>query len=74
MKKISTTYSCLAKNGYRNWYITVSDDNADHLSVHNIEPCDGVLKHWGTKKELIDELKEIIKSIEEVPTNHEKTN
>lgn len=60
MKKIKTTYS------NDNFCITVNDEVFNHLSVHDCgEPCSGILKHWGTKRELLDELKGIIKVLED---------
>ena len=59
MKKIETRYSnheiCIA----------VSEEIPNHISVYDgIEPCSGVLRHWGTKEKLISELKNIIKELE----------
>ena len=63
MNKTQTTYV----SGIGGFYITVNEEVKDHMSVHKYgEPCSGVLRHWGSKKELIKELKGIIKSIKEL--------
>ena len=58
MKKASTTY-------YNNTcHITVNEEVKDHISVHDGgEPCSGLMRHWGSKKEIIKELEEIIEAI-----------
>lgn len=59
MKKSQTTYY------NNNFCVTVNEEVKDHISVHDIgEPCSGVLRHWGNKKQLIKELREVIKEIE----------
>lgn len=64
MKKASTTYSV----GNLELLITVNEEFPDHISVHHYgEPCSGILKHWGSRKELINELKNIILAIESLP-------
>ena len=61
MKKHQTTYIC------KYCQVTVSEEAKDHISVCDYgEPCSGVLRHWGTKKELISTLQNIIKEIEEL--------
>lgn len=61
MKLVSTTYAS------DNFSITVDEEVQDHISVHEYgEPCSGVLKHWGSKAELIEELEEIIGAIKKL--------
>lgn len=61
MKKVFTTYS------NKGVYITVNGEVDDHISIHEgAESCSGILKHWGSKKELIKELEDIIKMIKEL--------
>ena len=61
MKKVQTIYS------NHNFCIAVSEETDNHISVYEgIEPCSGVLKHWGSKEELIKELKDIIKEVEKI--------
>jgi len=61
MKKYQTTYTG------KYCQITVSEEIKDHISIQDFgEPCSGILRHWGTKKELIKELQNIIKEIEEL--------
>lgn len=63
MKKIQTTYS---SNDSR-FCVAINEEYPDHISVYEHgEPCSGVLRHWGSKKELIKELEDIIKAIKEV--------
>jgi len=65
MKKIYTVYAANKAGGA---FITVAEDTQDHISVHDYgEPCSGVLKHWGTRAELIKELEGIIRAINELP-------
>lgn len=60
MKKTSTTY-----NVENEFCITVNEEAVDYISIHDFgEPCSGILKHWGSKKTLIAELRNIIKEIE----------
>jgi hypothetical protein len=59
MKKVQTTY----QGQYGTYH--VSEEVKNHLSVTSFgEPCSGVLRHWGTKEELINELNGIIKELE----------
>jgi len=61
MKKLSTTYNLSTYT-----LLTVNEEVKDHMSIHDYgEPCSGILKHWGSKSELIKELKEIIMLLEE---------
>jgi hypothetical protein len=63
MKKTATTY-CNAK-----FCITINEEIKDsvYISVHNFgEPCNGILKHWGTRESLIKELEEIISEIKKI--------
>ncbi len=65
MKKIQTTYTSKTFEGLT---ITVNEETTDHISVHTYgEPCSGILKHWGTRAELIGELKLIIEAIKKLP-------
>ncbi len=64
MKKIHTTYEVKLKNK-DTVYITENNEVGDYLSIHSLEPCEGVLRHWGSKSALIAELKEIIKALED---------
>ncbi len=68
MKKISTTYSVTNLSRARSFEITVSEDvGFKHVSVHDGgEPCSGILRHWGSPKDLISELEEVIEALKEI--------
>lgn len=60
MKKTSTTYSITSDT-----LLTVNEQFSSHISIHSYgEPCSGIIKHWGTKEEIITELKTIINALE----------
>lgn len=64
MKKIKTTY--YIPESYV--YITVDEEHSG-VSVHSDgESCSGILKHWGTKESLIEEMEDIIKALKEMKT------
>lgn len=66
LRKSQTTYYTLL--GERMVSIAVNEEVGDHYSVFEYgEPCSGVLKHWGTKNQLIGELKDLINIIKELP-------
>jgi hypothetical protein len=59
MKKITTIYQ-LTENVQ-----LVQNEQFNHISlVEYGEPCSGILKHWGTKAEILRELNEIIAKLE----------
>ena len=65
MKKITTEYVLLDND---NWsvYVTV-DEQEKRISLHSLgEPCNGILRHWGTKEELIIELNAIVESLKKM--------
>ncbi len=59
MKKVHTTYEVRLKS-MNTVYIEKSETHGDHLSLYSVDPCDGILKHYGSKSALIAELKEYI--------------
>ena len=60
MKKAHTTYYEMTKSG-RMVNLAVNEETKDHISLYEgIEPCSGVLQHWGSRKELIAELEDYI--------------
>ncbi len=66
MKKVTTTYVSSEKS-LKAILITVNEEVKDHISIHDYgEPCSGILKHWGSSKQLIKELESIIKAIKEL--------
>lgn len=47
--------------------ITVNEEVKDHISIHEYgEPCSGIIKNWGTPKQLIKQLEEAIDAIKEL--------
>jgi len=59
MKKTQTVYKLT-----ENVMMTVNEETGDHISIHDYgEPCSGIVKHWGTKKEIIKELESIITAL-----------
>ena len=61
MKKIQTNYQLTD-----NVQMVVNEEYKEHLCLIEFgENCSGILKHWGSKKEIIAELKEIINKLEE---------
>lgn len=65
MKKLSTTYQLTEYV-----LVTVNEElkeTIEHISLHSYgEPCFGILKHWGSKAEIISELETIIKKLKEL--------
>lgn len=62
LKKVQTTYS--SAGGYN---ISINEEVPyKFVSVHQGEPCSGILRHWGKPRELIKELEEIIKALKEI--------
>jgi hypothetical protein len=70
IKKTQTTYTFYVRRNedYDAYDLVVSEETPDHVCVCTVEPCDGVLRHWGTRKELVDELKQIISVLENSET------
>lgn len=63
MKKLSETYQ-LIENKRWSVQMTINKELGDHVSIHEFgEPCSGILKHWGSKKDLIKELENIIEEL-----------
>lgn len=61
LKKVLTTYA------NQEFCISINEEFKNHMSIHDGgEPCSGVLRHWGTKQELIKKLKSIIDSLNEI--------
>ena len=64
MKKIQTTYF----DSNSNLCLTINNDVEDSISIHEFgEPCSGILKYWGKRKNLIDNLEKAIKFIKSCP-------
>ena len=62
MKKTQTTYFH-AKNP--SFYIAKNEEVEDNISIYEgIEPCSGIVRHWGSKESIIKELKAIIAVLE----------
>lgn len=60
MRKINTQYLLT-----RDTLLTVNEQHPDNMSIHDYgESCGGIMKHWGSKKQLIKELQEIINALE----------
>jgi hypothetical protein len=56
IKKIQSSYSL-----GNNFVLHVNEEFPDHMSVTEFgEPCSGILKHWGSKRQLIGELKSLV--------------
>lgn len=69
ISKSSTTYSTIigSREDARSICVTVNHEaGVPHISVHEGEPCSGILKHWGSPENLIAELEQIIKVIKEI--------
>jgi len=69
LKKLNTTYSFEVSRGdsceYPEHYCFVaSEEVKNHVSVCSLQACDGILRHWGTPKDLIAELKQVIEVLE----------
>ena len=59
MYKIQTIYKLT-----ENVNLIHNEEFKGHICLTEMtEPCGGILKHWGTKKELIAELHEILKEL-----------
>ncbi len=64
IKKGHTTYYDTNNKGIIS--LTVNEECEDNVSLHEYgEPCSGVLKHWGSRDELIEELEYLIKLLKE---------
>lgn len=64
MKKISTTYM------FPKFYITINEEVKERISISDLwEANQGFLKHWGTPKQIIEELEEAIKAVKEIEKN-----
>ena len=60
-EKIETRYAL-----GMNCQLIVNEEVKDNMCLVDLgEPCSGILKHWGSKKQLINELKLIIKELED---------
>lgn len=60
MKKIQTTYELT-----KNIQLVQNEEFKEHISLIEYgEPCSGILKHWGSKTEILRELNEIIAKLE----------
>jgi len=60
MKKIQTNYKLT-----ENVQMVVNEEFTEHICLIEYgENCSGILKHWGSKSEIISELKEIISQLE----------
>jgi hypothetical protein len=67
IKKASTTYYVHLKSRQDTVCITVNEETPDHMTIYDgVEPCSGILRHWGTRKELRAELEELIAIIDNV--------
>lgn len=63
----NTTYYVRLKCRPDTVHVYKSNEVEDHYSLYDgIEPCSGVLRHYGTKAELIAELKEYIEILEQI--------
>lgn len=75
MKKAHTMYSADIRDGIA--MLTVNEEVDDNVSLHEWgEPCSGILKHWGTHRELINELGQyilLLKQSEEKQLNERAT-
>jgi len=61
MKKVLTTYS------NTEFSISVNEEYPEHISVHQFgEPCSGILKHWGTRADIIKELEAVIRAVKKI--------
>ena len=67
IKKAFTSYYVHLKSRPDTVHVQINEETPDHISVYDgFEPCSGVLKHYGTREELIKELEEIIEIIKKV--------
>lgn len=64
--KSTTTYYVNLKSRPDTVCIAVNEEG-DGMSIFSgIEPCSGVLKHWGSKSELRAELMELVSILDEM--------
>ncbi len=66
IKKSHTTHYAYLKTREDTVYIDVSNEVPDHMCVYDIEPGRGVLSCYGSKKQLIAELRELIEILEAI--------
>ena len=60
MKKLETRYELTADT-----QLIINHESVDCISVVNFgDPCSGMLKQWGTRKEIIKKLRQIADLIE----------
>ncbi|TAK94656.1 hypothetical protein EPO05_06025 [Patescibacteria group bacterium] len=72
IKKSQTTY--YITEGQKSFCVYINEEVANHMSIAEYgEACSGVLKHWGSKEELIAELELMIKALKDIP-NSDLTN
>ena len=65
MKKSQTIYSVRKKDF--SFCVAVNAESPGYISVYDgIEPCSGVLRHWGTREQFIKELETIISEIKKM--------
>lgn len=61
VKKTMTTYSL-----GNNHQLLVNEEYPDHMCLIEYgEACSGVLKHWGSRKQLVTELKLLVEYLEQ---------
>lgn len=61
MKKLQTNYKLT-----NDIQLVVNEEYKQHICLIELgENCSGILKHWGSKKEIIAELKDIINKLED---------
>jgi len=60
LKKIQTNYKLT-----NNIQLLVNEEFKEHICLIEYgESCSGILKHWGSKEEILTELKKIISELE----------
>lgn len=64
MKKIQTIYELTPTIK-----MVVNEEFEDHICLIEYgDTCSGIMRHWGVKKDIIDELMEVVKKLEESNT------
>lgn len=65
--KATTTHYVYLKCRKDTVYIAVNEEAGGGMSIYDgIEPCSGVLRHWGSKSELRAELMELVSILDEM--------
>lgn len=68
LTKINTEYAVEHTN-----LVITANEEYPHVSIHEYgEPCSGVLRHWGTVDELVEECEKIIKALKAFKNKDEK--